>query len=607
MDTPPALKKFSFSLKGHKACFRETPSSEVAQHDCSHLDAHFHQHLGLENMHVAINARTSKRQLSPGARCAEASASTPVAVFATSPPNKKQRPRNSKSLSIMLNSNDSLADSDHVAPLHEPLADYLPSSVITSPSSTTPPSAGVSREAIGISTPNTSTIAVAGNERPLLRHSTLATVDILEQEQSSMEMVDPAISYNLPSPCMSPNRSLSPIDELRTHSEGVSMDGDAANVAITDDREAQMPALLQIPDIIATFDTYPSSMKSYLMFHLMKRCSKNTLQFITLSAMPHLRRDFLGELPRETSRHIVQYLDSVSLCRASMVSRKWNDIIYGDEHLWNRRLALDRLDYAQQERKQKLDPFRTEASTDPAATTAAALPSISQHQDSEQPLRPSLVATSSGHSRTSSGVSPSTEAAKRGEEARREYERSHRIHQNWLNGNAEHLSFPGHGHSVVTCLQFDSDKIVSGSDDKTINVFDIRTGKLLQKLEGHEGGVWALQYVGNALVSGSTDRTVRVWDIERSRCTHIFPGHTSTVRCLQIVCLRTSIRTRVARLSCSRNILSSSPARETPPSVCGDCPIRQLIRRLTWRHLCRATTSSSSSTSVPCRPTRTTS
>ncbi|KAI5304719.1 hypothetical protein KEM55_009307, partial [Ascosphaera atra] len=98
-----------------------------------------------------------------------------------------------------------------------------------------------------------------------------------------------------------------------------------------------------------------------------------------------------------------------------------------------------------------------------------------------------------------------------------------------------HLAFRAHAHHVVTCLQFDSDKILTGSDDAKINVYDTQTGALRTTLAGHEGGVWALEYLGNTLVSGSTDRSVRVWDIERAECTQVFQGHTSTVRCLQIL------------------------------------------------------------------------
>lgn len=115
------------------------------------------------------------------------------------------------------------------------------------------------------------------------------------------------------------------------------------------------------------------------------------------------------------------------------------------------------------------------------------------------------------------------------------YRRHHKTRSNWLHGRHKTISFPGHGTNVVTCLQFDEDKIVSGSDDMSIHIYETSTGVLRKRLVGHEGGVWALQYWGDSLVSGSTDRSVRVWDMDEGRCTHVFEGHTSTVRCLMIV------------------------------------------------------------------------
>lgn len=117
------------------------------------------------------------------------------------------------------------------------------------------------------------------------------------------------------------------------------------------------------------------------------------------------------------------------------------------------------------------------------------------------------------------------------------YRRHHLISSNWMQDEIKprHLAFKAHQRHVVTCLQFDAEKIVTGSDDTNINVYDTRTGALRARLEGHEGGVWALQYEGTTLVSGSTDRSVRVWDIDKGVCTHVFLGHTSTVRCLIIL------------------------------------------------------------------------
>ncbi|KAK5723720.1 SCF ubiquitin ligase complex subunit cdc4 [Elasticomyces elasticus] len=117
------------------------------------------------------------------------------------------------------------------------------------------------------------------------------------------------------------------------------------------------------------------------------------------------------------------------------------------------------------------------------------------------------------------------------------YQRHHLIRQAWMKDDSQpqHLAFRAHHRHVVTCLLFDSDKILTGSDDTKICVYDTKTGALRSRLEGHEGGVWALQYDGETLVSGSTDRSVRVWDIKTGRQMQKFEGHTSTVRCLVIL------------------------------------------------------------------------
>lgn len=117
------------------------------------------------------------------------------------------------------------------------------------------------------------------------------------------------------------------------------------------------------------------------------------------------------------------------------------------------------------------------------------------------------------------------------------YQRHYMIRKSWMMEDSQplHLAFRAHHRHVVTCLLFDSDKILTGSDDTKINVYDTKTGALRNRLEGHEGGVWALQYEGDTLVSGSTDRSVRVWDIKTGRCLQVFQGHTSTVRCLVIL------------------------------------------------------------------------
>ena len=59
----------------------------------------------------------------------------------------------------------------------------------------------------------------------------------------------------------------------------------------------------------------------------------------------------------------------------------------------------------------------------------------------------------------------------------------------------------------------DGKTIVSGSDDKTIKIWDKQTGKLKQTLTKHTSGVYALAISpdGKTLVSGSVDTTIQIW------------------------------------------------------------------------------------------------
>ena len=60
----------------------------------------------------------------------------------------------------------------------------------------------------------------------------------------------------------------------------------------------------------------------------------------------------------------------------------------------------------------------------------------------------------------------------------------------------------------------DGRRIVSGSEDQTVRVWDAASGVELARLRGHAGWVRSVAYSpdGRRIVSGSDDHTVRVWD-----------------------------------------------------------------------------------------------
>ena len=72
----------------------------------------------------------------------------------------------------------------------------------------------------------------------------------------------------------------------------------------------------------------------------------------------------------------------------------------------------------------------------------------------------------------------------------------------------------GHVGSVL-CLQFDDKKVVSGSSDGTVRVWDLKSGECLQTLEDHEQSVLHLKFLGDRLVTCSKDKTVILWKLNR--------------------------------------------------------------------------------------------
>ncbi|PYH46882.1 F-box/WD repeat-containing protein [Aspergillus saccharolyticus JOP 1030-1] len=387
-------------------------------------------------------------------------------------------------------------------------------------------------------------------------------------------------------------KAMSTMRNVQDKATYVEQPGEGSSGSVTQ----QSASLMEIPAILDYFEAIPDAMKTWVMYKLLTRCPKPTLQFVADVVNPALKCDFLSALPTELSLNIVKYFDVKTMCRAAQVSKRWRHIINSDEKSWKELFDRDgyKLPNGELERairegwgwqfpsgsedhEKDLSALPTCQSDDESGhnhvTTSLAESSDRTSAFSRRPKRKAVTRVTSRkltkRKISSSGTDYSEPADWRTEVSNSEgpyaaanaaaaaipypdiglptlrglhlykslYQRHHAIHKAWMKSDVKprHIAFGAHGNHVVTCLQFDTDKILTGSDDTNINVYDTKTGVQRATLEGHEGGVWALEYYGNTLVSGSTDRSVRVWDIEKAKCTQVFHGHTSTVRCLQIV------------------------------------------------------------------------
>jgi len=94
------------------------------------------------------------------------------------------------------------------------------------------------------------------------------------------------------------------------------------------------------------------------------------------------------------------------------------------------------------------------------------------------------------------------------------------------------LTLTGHTEGVNSLAYSpDGTRIVSGSYDKTLKVWDAATGQATLTLGGHTGCVYSVAYSPDStgIVSGSGDNTLKVWDAATGQATLTLTGHDSAV------------------------------------------------------------------------------
>jgi WD40 repeat protein len=93
-------------------------------------------------------------------------------------------------------------------------------------------------------------------------------------------------------------------------------------------------------------------------------------------------------------------------------------------------------------------------------------------------------------------------------------------------------------------------RVLSGSFDKTIKLWDAATGTLIRTFEGHSSEVSSVAFSadGARVLSGSNDGTIKLWDAATGALTR---GSTASLRPLETSDRSHASRRRAATRPCS--------------------------------------------------------
>ncbi|KAJ4797224.1 stomatal cytokinesis defective / SCD1 protein (SCD1) [Rhynchospora pubera] len=102
-----------------------------------------------------------------------------------------------------------------------------------------------------------------------------------------------------------------------------------------------------------------------------------------------------------------------------------------------------------------------------------------------------------------------------------------------MRGSELRATLKGHTRPV-RAISSDRSKVVSGSDDQSVIVWDKQTLKLLEELKGHNGSVSCVRMLsGERVLTGSHDGTVKMWDVRTDTCVATVGRCTSAISCME--------------------------------------------------------------------------
>ncbi|KAI0314658.1 quinon protein alcohol dehydrogenase-like superfamily [Amylostereum chailletii] len=317
-----------------------------------------------------------------------------------------------------------------------------------------------------------------------------------------------------------------------------------------------------------------------LVYSLLSSLPRSSLSRIQRRIVPLLHLDVVGLLPTEVALLIFSYLPWKSLLHCCLVSKRWNDLA-NDATLWKRLCASKSYQWnvpsPVHPKSPSLDSFHSDTDDE----------GMGDEEDDMTVLDPSntIIPDDSGFASMNMSTDslaldgntpPSTLSAPRS----RHFDRSFpdidtnqpfspsaaspqfpprhlipnykllylthtRLHHRFLSGSY-HLSYlqtrgAANSHTnTIYCLQLytypdtGTQVLFTGSKDRTIKEWDVKTGEVLRVIQGvHEGSVLSVCVHGGYLASAGSDGRTVLYNLTEDRVVKVVEDHDDSVLCVR--------------------------------------------------------------------------
>eukprot|EP00047_Mylnosiga_fluctuans_P014316 m.37397 g.37397 ORF g.37397 m.37397 type:complete len:470 (+) comp5443_c0_seq2:31-1440(+) len=261
---------------------------------------------------------------------------------------------------------------------------------------------------------------------------------------------------------------------------------------------------------VADFGEWHEQCKVAYIQTLMGSVTKSSLMQLSKFVDEHLKVDFVTVLPDEIIEKIFLHLDPKDVRNCALVSKSWHRVATSSP-IW-RAMYFQRV--------------QTDETWQEYVRVYGA-PLVTRHSDARD------------YFGLYNAIS-------------RELDR---IKINWRTGNCAKRDIQCDSNGVY-CIQYDDTKLVSGSRDNKIRVWDLATMTVKQTLTGHLGSVLCLQYDDTQIVTGSSDATARVWELATGTCRSTLTNHAESVLHLRFAADRL--------VTCSKDFRVISWIRDAP-------------------------------------------